>query len=209
MDVISRPSVKTFQRCNSSCFQNACKRTVKDTCMIYRSHNLHRSDVRAAALPPAEITFGVTTALMVPLYTVLIAAPSSKLARSIGTTSTIPLALSALYLFTLLQALLSGLGDSIWGVFSSFVEASRSNSPADGSGLKALGDLFKDPLTTALTWVHLLLLDFYQAREIYVQGIQEAVSTRHSLALCFMFGPLGLLSHTITKSALMPRNKRA
>lgn len=49
-------------------------------------------------------------------------------------------------------------------------------------------------------------------RYVYFEGLRERVPTGHSLVLCFMVGPLGLLSHMITCSlhrSLRRRNSSA
>ncbi len=36
-------------------------------------------------------------------------------------------------------------------------------------------------------------------REVWLDGLKHGVATGHSIVLCFMFGPLGILSHMMTK----------
>jgi len=67
--------------------------------------------------------------------------------------------------------------------------------------------LFQDPMLTALTWTHLLLLDLFVARHVYLDGLQKKVLTAHSIILCFMFGPTGLLSHMLTKTMTSGRQQ--
>ena len=38
-------------------------------------------------------------------------------------------------------------------------------------------------------------------RSVFLSGLSERVPTGHSVVLCFMFGPLGVLSHTLTRAA--------
>lgn len=38
-------------------------------------------------------------------------------------------------------------------------------------------------------------------RGVFLDGVRNGVWTAHSVVLCFMFGPLGLLSHWLTKAA--------
>ena len=38
-------------------------------------------------------------------------------------------------------------------------------------------------------------------REVWLDGLRHGVAVGHSLGLCFMFGPLGMLSHMITRRA--------
>ncbi len=42
-----------------------------------------------------------------------------------------------------------------------------------------------------------------------MDGLTHGVATGHSVVLCFMFGPLGVLSHMITRKAFSPRQGRS
>jgi hypothetical protein len=42
------------------------------------------------------------------------------------------------------------------------------------------------------------VMDLFVGRWIYWEGQRTGVWTRHSLALCFFAGPMGLLSHIVT-----------
>jgi len=64
----------------------------------------------------------------------------------------------------------------------------------------SIATLFKDEATVALAWVHLLMLDLLQARYVLLDALRNHVPYKHSIVLCFMFGPTGLLSHLITRS---------
>ena len=47
-------------------------------------------------------------------------------------------------------------------------------------------------------------------REVWRDGVKHGIATGHSIILCFMFGPLGMLSHMVTRkanSALQQRPK--
>lgn len=37
---------------------------------------------------------------------------------------------------------------------------------------------------------------------MYADGLRNGIPTAHSLVLCFMMGPLGLLSHLVTKAVV-------
>lgn len=82
--------------------------------------------------------------------------------------------------------------------------------------------MFSSILTVASAWVHLIVVDLFAARyleieeilvsrkahtfffsfhlrQVYLDGIVNDVETRHSLVLCLMFGPIGIMCHSITK----------
>lgn len=45
------------------------------------------------------------------------------------------------------------------------------------------------------------LLRFLQGRFVYLDGQKNRVFTKHSLLLCYLFGPVGFLSHLLTRGA--------
>lgn len=54
-----------------------------------------------------------------------------------------------------------------------------------------LGVLFEESLTLA---------SFYSTRQVYYDGLENNVETRHSVSLCLLFCPIGIVSHFITKA---------
>lgn len=52
----------------------------------------------------------------------------------------------------------------------------------------------------AIVWIHFVLIDLFTARHIYLDGIRNGIFMAHSLVLCLMACPLGILSHYVTKS---------
>ncbi|EFN59898.1 hypothetical protein CHLNCDRAFT_132919 [Chlorella variabilis] len=66
--------------------------------------------------------------------------------------------------------------------------------------LAGICTLFSRWLTAASLWVHLLAVNLFAARELYMEGLVEEVPTWHSILLCMTLAPLGLLSHTLTKA---------
>ncbi|WP_017294644.1 ABA4-like family protein [Geminocystis herdmanii] len=63
-----------------------------------------------------------------------------------------------------------------------------------------LAKVFSDPTITFAGWVHFLVLDLFLGRYIYQQGQTEKIWTIHSLILCLFAGPMGFLSHIITRT---------
>ncbi|MGD1858403.1 MAG: ABA4-like family protein [Leptolyngbyaceae cyanobacterium] len=64
--------------------------------------------------------------------------------------------------------------------------------------LTGLAGMFANDQVMALGWVHFLVMDLFAGRWIYLQGQENRIFTRHSLALCLFAGPLGLLVHFFT-----------
>ena len=65
--------------------------------------------------------------------------------------------------------------------------------------LADIARLFSQENIAATGWIHFIVLDLFVGRYIYWQGQRTGVWTIHSLILCLFAGPLGLLSHIITK----------
>ncbi len=63
-----------------------------------------------------------------------------------------------------------------------------------------LAKVFSEPVVTFAGWVHFLVLDLFLGRYIYWQGQNEKIWTIHSLILCLFAGPMGFLSHIITRT---------
>ena len=68
--------------------------------------------------------------------------------------------------------------------------------------LPAFAAAFAHPAVSAAAWVHLLAIDMVQARWILSDGVRSRTPTRHSLVLTLMAGPLGLVSHALTRAAV-------
>ncbi|BAQ64408.1 ABA4-like family protein [Geminocystis sp. NIES-3709] len=71
-----------------------------------------------------------------------------------------------------------------------------------------LAKVFSDPTVTFAGWVHFLVLDLFLGRYIYWQGQTEKIWTIHSLILCLFAGPIGFLSHIITRIIQTNLNKK-
>lgn len=65
--------------------------------------------------------------------------------------------------------------------------------------LADLAQLFAKETVTATGWVHFLVMDLFIGRWVYWEGQRTGVITTHSLILCLFAGPLGLLSHIVTR----------
>jgi len=65
--------------------------------------------------------------------------------------------------------------------------------------LSDIARLFSMEKIAATGWVHFLVMDLFVGRWIYWEGQQTGVWTVHSLALSLFAGPMGLLSHILTR----------
>ena len=74
-------------------------------------------------------------------------------------------------------------------------------SSGGAQSLSSLTAAFSFPQTVAVGWAHFIAQDLMVGRYIFADGLRNGVATRHSLALTLFFGPLGALSHILTRAA--------
>ena len=90
--------------------------------------------------------------------------------------------------------------------WSSLVQVARACWSARIPTLQAL---LREPAATALVWTQITFLDFLVAR--YVVRDSRASGNlphRHTVALCFLVGPCGLVSHLVTKALVLGQRRR-
>lgn len=143
-------------------------------------------------LDPAH-AFTAGTVLVLPVYLAMIVLPRAPLVKGLLDSPVLPVLLGVPYAVLLWQA---------WqaGALQAVAAAVTASSPLPDAS--ALAKVFSQPTLTAMAWLHLLLLDWLQARAVLVDGLKHLIPTGHSVALCCMFGPLGVLSHLITRLAV-------
>lgn len=158
-----------------------------------------RIQTRCIATLSSETVFKCATVFAIPLYAFMIVTPKSKLTRNIILSEHVVVAVAVTYAALLL----------LWSPWRLIAEVCcKVLSSSILPDVSAFGKLFKCPSATSIAWLHLLLLDFYQARWICADAIDRSIPAAHSLILCFMVGPLGLLSHLITSLTIRSRRKK-
>lgn len=149
------------------------------------------SRVSVSCLPSSQLAssvFGLGTAAVLPFYTLMIVAPKAEFTKKLMGSSLPYIALGLLYAYLLY---LSWTPDTIQLMFSG-----KNWMPE----LPAIAKLFSGEMTLASAWIHLLAIDLFAARQVYHDGLQENVETRHSVSLCLLFCPIGVLTHFVTKA---------
>ena len=66
--------------------------------------------------------------------------------------------------------------------------------------IPALQTLLQNPATTVQIWSQITFLDFLVARYVLNDSLSKGMPCKHSVILCFVVGPAGLISHLITKT---------
>ena len=154
-----------------------------------------------AAIP--DLAFTVATVSVMPIYAVMIAKPQSAKVLALVRSKT------TFWLLALCYACAAVASFTSADVF----HAVRDALSAPGQGaleryVTLVSEFMATPQTASSAWVHLLSLDLFVARFVYVDSasfgstvgdLVARVPVRHSLVLCCMFGPLGLMSHAITR----------
>ncbi|KAL6961000.1 Short-chain dehydrogenase/reductase aba4 [Sarracenia purpurea var. burkii] len=165
---------------------------------IFKRPNLQRfypyrksSRVYASWWASSQIASGVFTlgtAAVLPFYTLMVLAPKAELTRK-SMESSIPfVVLGILYAYLLY---LSWTPDTIRLMF-----ASKYWLPE----LPGIAKMFSNEMTLASAWIHLLAVDLFAARQVFQDGLENKIETRHSVSLCLLFCPVGIATHFITKA---------
>lgn len=136
----------------------------------------------------ASSVFTLGTAAVLPFYTLMVVAPNSTLTKK-SIESNVPyILLGALYAFLLYR---SWTPETLRLIF-----ASKYLLPE----LPGIAKMFSSEMTLASAWIHLLVVDLFAARQVFHDGLENRIETRHSVSLCLMFCPIGILTHFITKA---------
>ncbi|CAN0926017.1 Protein ABA DEFICIENT 4, chloroplastic [Linum grandiflorum] len=60
--------------------------------------------------------------------------------------------------------------------------------------------LFSSEMRLTSGWIHLVVVDLFAAREVYKDGLENEIETRHSVVMCLLACPLGIFTHFLTKA---------
>lgn len=161
--------------------RNAGRNAVSRKSSVVSASWLANSQIAASAF-----TWG--TVAVLPCYTLMVVAPQAELTKKIVASSIPFIVLGILYAYLLY---LSWTPDTIHYMF-----ASKYLLPE----LQGIAKMFSSEMTLASAWIHLLAVDLFAARQVYFDGLQDNVETRHSVSLCLLFCPIGILTHFITKA---------
>ncbi|KAG5527855.1 hypothetical protein RHGRI_028702 [Rhododendron griersonianum] len=67
------------------------------------------------------------------------------------------------------------------------------------TSLSGIAKMFSNEMTLASAWIHLLAVDLFAARQVFHDGLESETETRHSVSLCMLCCPVGIVSHVLTK----------
>ena len=137
--------------------------------------------------PPAA--FSTATVAAVAVYTAAVALPRWPAVRGVFLASPPLYAAGA----ALAAGVAAAAGRSLFWVWPILRQGLAPS-------LSSISTALADPPLVAFVWVQLLLMDMVMARHVHKDGLRAGVPTQHSLVLCFMVGPLGILSHLLTSA---------
>ncbi|KAM7267826.1 hypothetical protein ACFE04_009992 [Oxalis oulophora] len=149
------------------------------------------SAIHASWMQPSQIAssvFTLGTVAVLPFYTVMVFAPKAELTKKFMESSIPYVVLGFLYAYLLY---LSWTPDTLRMMF-----ASQYWLPE----LPGIAKMFSNEMTLASAWIHLLAVDLFAARQVFYDGMENEVETRHSVSLCLLFCPIGIVTHVITKA---------
>ncbi|RAL46599.1 hypothetical protein DM860_004878 [Cuscuta australis] len=156
--------------------------------------------VSASLLPASQVAssaFTWGTVAILPFYAFMVVAPKSAWTQKMMKSGTPFVALGVLYGYLLY---LSWTPNTLCLMF-----ASKYWLPE----LSGIIQMFSNEMTMASAWIHLLAVDLYAAKQVYEDGMQNDVEIRHSVSLCLLFCPIGILVHLATKAvSSMKKGKR-
>lgn len=135
----------------------------------------------------ASCAFTLGTVAVLPFYTLMVVAPNANITKRTVESSAPYVALGLLYAYLLY---LSWTPDTLRAMF-----ASKYWLPE----LPGIVRMFASDMTVASAWIHLLAVDLFAARQVYHDGLKNNIETRHSVSLCLLFCPVGILAHVVTK----------
>ncbi|KAA8547800.1 hypothetical protein F0562_004229 [Nyssa sinensis] len=136
----------------------------------------------------ARSAFTWGTVAVLPFYTLMVLAPKSETTKKSMESSIPYVVLGILYAYLLY---LSWTPDTIRLMF-----ASKYWLPE----LAGIAKMFSTEMTLASAWIHLLAVDLFAARQVFHDGLENKIETRHSVSLCLLFCPIGIITHVITKA---------
>lgn len=105
--------------------------------------------------------------------------------------------MGCLYAAALWCAVQSADARALWTTFTS---ACVGGVDVAAHALTLVSGILGTAETAATAWLHLLSLDLFVARGVYLDAVANGVPAAHSLTLCCMFGPCGYLAHALTKA---------
>ncbi|KAJ4765447.1 abscisic acid (aba)-deficient 4 [Rhynchospora pubera] len=184
-------------RTNKFSFLNGNSQIMLRPMVIGPGFNPRRNSFRPSAswistsqIASQAFTWG--TVAVLPFYTLMVLAPNTKFTKRMMESTAPYVLLGILYAYLLY---LSWTPETLRCMF-----ASKYWLPE----LPGIAKMFSNEMTMASAWIHLLAVDLFAARQVFHDGLKNNVETRHSVSLCLLFCPVGIVTHVVTKVLTKP-----
>ncbi|CAI0547630.1 unnamed protein product [Linum tenue] len=135
----------------------------------------------------ASTVFSLATTAVLPFYVLMLLAPKSNITRKCMGSMIPDAVLGLVYGYVVY---LSWTPDTLHLMFGSKYMVPQ---------LVGVTKMFASDMRLTSAWIHMVAVDLFAARQVYKDGLENGVETRHSVALCLLACPLGILTHLITK----------
>ena len=185
-------------------------RTNKGTTTRGRMVNCH------ASLALTDVLFTTGTVMVMPFYALMISKPNSRVTRNLMESKLLWLILGILYIAAaylslnsedVVRAILNafthrpvvGMGSVSLSGIATAAASGASAEPFISRCLTLFSNFMSTPETACASWLHLISLDVFLARGVFLDAMEWGTPCRHSILLCCIFGPLGLLAHAFTR----------
>lgn len=129
-----------------------------------------------------DLLFNIANLFVLPFWGLMIFLPNWQVTQKVMKSYLIFLPLIFLYVYLFVVSL-----------------TPESAQTLSNPQLNDLAEVFSNPEVTFAGWVHFLVVDLFLGRHIYWEGQTEKIWTIHSLIFSLFAGPIGFLSHIITR----------
>lgn len=163
-----------------------------------------KSVAPAPAAPPSKslvdmnITFQLCTAYCAVIFAAMLVLPRVRPVRDFIRSNLVFIPLGLAYAALLAQ---SWSPDTLSLMMPGSLDQAFTGgfNPQFFPKLEGIQQLFARPAAVGSFWIHLLFVNLFFARNTWMSGQRTGVPTAHSIILAALFGPLGVLSHLVTK----------
>lgn len=138
-----------------------------------------------------KAAFSVATFLPQPFWALLVLIPNSKITKKIMGGMEVVTLLCLVHFFIVSASIGQPDGTAPMAEFNDVFDPS-------GDPQKAMIGMMRYPNFVSEEWSHVLTWDIFVGRWIWLDGLKRGIFTPHSVLLCNLIGPPGLLLHWAT-----------
>ena len=152
-----------------------------------RTRNSQVVDASMLGPPTVEDVFNFENVVVFPFWIAMIGFPKNALTKECMVSPLSSVALGLIYAYL---------------AYASFQEPEILEAFSSGAkqDLSSLTKGFGYETTVAVGWAHFIAMDLLAGRYIFLDGLKNKFTTRHSLALTLFFGPIGVVTHVATRA---------